>query len=127
MPLEFAASGLTWISGDETLLSPLLDNLIGNGLRYSGGAAMQISVVGSGSGITLTVLDAGPGVPAAALPHLTTAFYQVSAVRSGPGNGLGLAIAQRVAQLHGASLELSAVQPSGLRVTVRFPQAAQAE
>lgn len=54
-------------------------------------------------------------------------LLSVSAVRSGPGNGLGLAIAQRVAQLHGAALELSAAQPSGLRVTVRFPQVAQAE
>ena len=87
---------------------------------------MQMSVVGNSSEVTLSMVDAGPGVPAAALPHLTTAFYQVSAARSGQGNGLGLAIAQRVAQLHSAVLELSLAQPSGLRVTVRFPQAAQA-
>ena len=122
--LEFATSGVTWISGDEGLLSPLLDNLIGNSLRYGGGAAMQLTVTGRGSGVALSMTDCGPGVSAAALPHLTTAFYQVGAARSGQGNGLGLAIAQRVAQLHGATLDLVSVQPSGLRVTVTFPQTA---
>lgn len=125
LPLEFGTAGLTWILGDEALLSPLLDNLIGNSLRYGGGAAMRMTVTGTPSGVALSMVDSGPGVPPAALPHLTTAFYQVGAARSGQGNGLGLAIAQRVAQLHGARLDLVPVDPSGLRVTVTFPQTAQ--
>ncbi|MDV6376527.1 HAMP domain-containing sensor histidine kinase [Deinococcus sp. ZS9-10] len=127
LSLEFATSGVAWISGDEGLLSPLLDNLIGNSLRYGGGAAMQMTVTGTPSGVALSMADSGPGVPAAALSHLTTAFYQVGAARSGQGNGLGLAIAQRVAQLHGARLDLALAQPSGLRVTVTFPQATNAD
>ena len=46
--------------------------------------------------VRLTVQDAGPGVPAEALPRLTEPFYQVDAARSGEGNGLGLAIVQAV-------------------------------
>ena len=127
LPLEFSTAGVTWILGDEALLSPLLDNLIGNSLRYGGGAAMGMTVTGTPSGVTLNMVDSGPGVPPAALPHLTTAFYQAGAARSGEGNGLGLAIAQRVAQLHGAGLDLVPVVPSGLRVTLTFPQTTERE
>jgi signal transduction histidine kinase len=46
-------------------------------------------------------------------------FYRLETSRTTPGNGLGLALVKAVAELHGASVELSDNRP-GLRVTVRF-------
>jgi signal transduction histidine kinase len=53
-------------------------------------------------------------------------FYRLETSRTTPGNGLGLALVKAVADLHGASVELSDHRP-GLRVSVRFTGAAEGE
>ena len=71
---------------------------------------------------TLFVTDTGPGIPASEREKVFRRFYRLEASRTTPGSGLGLALVKAVADLHGASVELSDKQP-GLRVTVRFPAA----
>ena len=120
VPLEFEAHGNATLLGDAALLTHLLDNLIGNGVHHGAGAAMRVEVVGTPQHVCLRVCDAGPGVPENALPRLTEAFYRADASRSGAGHGLGLALAQQVADVHGASLHFETVTPSGLRAVVTF-------
>lgn len=120
--LDFETRGDATVIGDEALLTHLVENLIGNGLRYGQGADMRVSVGGEADHVRLTVQDAGPGVPETALPHLAEPFYQVNTARGGEGNGLGLAIVQRVAQTHGATLRFENGEPGGLRVAVDFPR-----
>ncbi|AAF12539.1 two-component system response regulator RadR [Deinococcus radiodurans] len=120
--LDFETWGDTLIPGDEALLTRLLENLIGNGRRYGQGADMTVRVWGEPDRVRLTVQDAGPGVPAEALPRLTEPFYQVDAARSGEGNGLGLAIVDRIVQLHGGTVLFEATRPRGLCVTVDLPR-----
>lgn len=117
--LDFETRGETGVLGDEALLTHLVENLIGNGVRHGQGAAMRVRVAGRGGRVCLAVEDAGPGVPEAALARLTEPFYQVDAARSG-GNGLGLAIVRRVAEAHGALLRFENRPPGGLLVTVEF-------
>ncbi|MFC3832938.1 MULTISPECIES: sensor histidine kinase [Deinococcus] len=120
VPLEFEARGDTTILGDAALLTHLIDNLVGNGIRHGRGAAMQVAVRESGETAVLVVSDAGPGVPPEVLGRLTEAFYRLDASRSGEGNGLGLAIAHQIAQAHGARLTIDNGLSSGLRVSVVF-------
>lgn len=83
---------------------------------------MIVGVYGEDDHIRLSVSDSGPGVPPEALARLTEAFFRVDTARTGEGNGLGLAIAQQMAQMHGARLQFENQQPSGLRVSVTFPR-----
>lgn len=122
VPLDFETRGETTVPGDEALLTHLLENLIGNGVRHGRGAPMRVRVAEQGGLVCLAVEDAGPGVPEAVLTRLTEPFYQVEAARGG-GNGLGLAIVRRVAEAHGALLHFENQPAGGLLVTIEFPRA----
>jgi two-component system osmolarity sensor histidine kinase EnvZ len=68
------------------------------------------------------VLDRGPGIPASQVARLKQPFTRRDEARSGSsGAGLGLAIADRVAALHGGVLELLARPGGGLEARVSLP------
>jgi two-component system, OmpR family, sensor histidine kinase QseC len=106
------------IEGDADLLGVALRNLVGNALRHAP-AASEITVgVEQGNGEPqLWVADNGPGVPEAELPHLTERFYRGRDATT-EGSGLGLAIVKRIAELHGANLELENRLQGGLRAAL---------
>ena len=124
LPLDFGTRGQTRLLGDAALITHLIQNLLDNSVRHGGGADMRVSVIATPSGLTLRVADRGPGVPEDAFPHLAKPFYQLDAARGGAGNGLGLAIVQRVVEAHGAALRFERGVPSGLEVVVEFPRTA---
>ncbi|HEX6733736.1 MAG TPA: ATP-binding protein [Azonexus sp.] len=89
------------VAGDPDLLGIALRNLVDNALRYSGpGSSIRISAAGSGERCMLSVRDNGPGVPADIQTRLGERFYR-HCDSGAEGNGLGLAIVGRIAELHG--------------------------
>ena len=120
--LDFRTSGEATLLGDEGLLTRMVENLIGNALHHGRGADVSAEVTGTAAEVHLVVRDTGPGVPESELPHLTQAFYQVDKTRSDTGNGLGLTIAQRAAQLQGGEIRFGPNCPAGLVVTVTLPR-----
>ncbi len=66
--------------------------------------------------------DQGPGIPAEDRARATERFFRGEAARNTPGSGLGLALVQAVAQLHGGALRLEDADP-GLRATLSLPAA----
>jgi two-component system, OmpR family, osmolarity sensor histidine kinase EnvZ len=96
----------------------LVDNLLVNAARHAGGEVVLRTAVEGRSAI-LSVLDRGPGIPAALVEHLKEPFTRLDAARSGSsGAGLGLAIANRVAQVHGGRLDLLPREGGGLEARV---------
>jgi signal transduction histidine kinase len=88
---------------DAGLFDRALSNLIDNAFRYSpAGAAIQVQVKARDNKcVRVSVSDQGPGVPQAEQKRIFERFYQSSEHRSLRGSsGLGLAIVQRVAELH---------------------------
>jgi signal transduction histidine kinase len=71
----------------------------------------------------VTVRDHGPGVPEPELARIFRPFYRLADARDrqSGGAGLGLAIADRVAQLHGGKIYASNAVNGGLQVEVSFP------
>ena len=70
--------------------------------------------------LVMGVSDNGPGVSTEELPRLVERFYRGEAA-SAEGSGLGLTIVHRIAELHGASLELSNRTGGGFEASLRWP------
>ena len=71
--------------------------------------------------VRLSVLDRGPGIPPAEVERMLQPFTRLNTARSTSGSGLGLAIVDRIAKLHGGSVQLLARPGGGLEARVEFP------
>ena len=122
--LELQADAPVSINGDRAALRALVRNLADNAVRYSPpGARVELRVDTPQGVPTLTVDDAGPGIPPADRERVFDRFYR-RGLSEEPGTGLGLAIVRGVAQRHGARVTLGDAPLGGLRVTLQFPSAA---
>ena len=81
---------------------------------------MRITVTEQPDRVELAVSDTGRGIPPEELPRIIEPFYMVdkSRSRSENGSGLGLALCNRIAELHGGSLHFESTLGEG--TTVRF-------
>ena len=108
------------LAGDRDMLQQALANLLDNALKFSPeGGRITIRAWSDDGEISVAVSDNGPGIPAEERAHATERFFRGETARSTPGSGLGLALVQAVAQLHGGDIRLDDAEP-GLRATLRF-------
>jgi signal transduction histidine kinase len=98
-----------------------LTNLVDNAIRY--GARALIRAEETAAGITLRVLDEGPGIPQEQLEQAFEPFVRGEASRSREtgGTGLGLGIARNIARAHGGDLVLRNRPSGGLEAIVSLP------
>jgi signal transduction histidine kinase len=111
------------ISGDPELLRTMLDNLVRNAIRFSpeSGSVIIISAV-RGTEAVFEVRDQGSGLPPAMLNNAFDRFVQApEEQKQGRGHGLGLTIAQAVAELHGGKITVRNVAEGGACFTLRLP------
>jgi signal transduction histidine kinase len=108
--------------GDPARIAQILDNLIGNALKYSAESApVALSLVPNGMSFELRVVDQGLGVPADEIDKIFTPFYRTSLTRHIRGTGLGLYISRRLAERHGGSLRLEATSAAGSTFVLTLP------
>jgi two-component system OmpR family sensor kinase len=108
------------LTGDRASLRTLIDNLVDNAIRYTPSGRVTVRVAREAGRIVLEVEDTGPGIAKAERERVFARFYRGEAAGEG-GTGLGLAIVKRIAERHGAEVELlDARAGNGLRVSVRF-------
>lgn len=117
----FAADGAHLLDLQPNLFRRAIRNLVDNALNYAGAA--EIEVAAAPRAIAISVLDRGPGLSAEALERATGAFYRAepSRNRETGGAGLGLSIAQAVADAHGGTLTLANREGGGLSATLSLP------
>ena len=79
-------------------------------------------IIMTASGEQITVQDQGCGIPEQEISKVTEAFYMVDKARSRRegGSGLGLALCERIARLHGAELKIESVVGVGTTVRIVF-------
>jgi len=114
------------IVGHRTELDRALDNLLVNALRYgadasSGRLDVTVSLRREGDNVVIGVADQGPGIPTDDVARLLRPFERGDEARGGTGAGLGLPIVQRIARLHGGTLQLAPNVPQGLRAELKLP------
>ena len=102
-------------------MAAMLDNLIGNAVKYSPpGGRVTIVLENAEQGPCLTISEQGPGIPAALRRKVFERFYRIPGQEQS-GSGLGLAIAERAAARNGATITLAdGPRGKGLAVTVMF-------
>ena len=111
---------------DRRRFDVIAANLVGNALRH-GNPPVTVTAraqpQGRGGGyLALEVRDQGPGLPAAAIPHVFDRFYKADTARArSEGSGLGLAIAWENTRLHGGHIEAGSHPGGGAVFTVSLP------
>lgn len=113
------------VVGDADLLGRLVLNLLDNAIKHSPqGATVEVGMTRRNGECDVAVVDAGPGIPEAARARVFERFFQVDDARvrhddtQTSGAGLGLAIARRIAEVHGGRVEL--VESRAGRTEFRF-------
>ncbi len=119
------------VNVDALFVDQIVSNLLENAVRHSAGAAIRLSATGRHGNVELLVEDAGPGVPASALPRLFDRFYRAPSgtqtrapiADDREGMGVGLAVVRGLAEAMGGSVEARRSDLGGLAIAVRMPAA----
>jgi signal transduction histidine kinase len=111
-----------WTTGDPALIERLAANLISNATRHNVvGGRIEIATRARARRAHLTVANTGPPIPAGQLLRLFEPFQRFNPRSSSEGVGLGLAIVQAIADVHGATVTAHARTGGGLGIDVAFP------
>ena len=116
------------LNADPIRLAQVFGNLINNSCKYSDpNGRIWLTVEQNGDEASVSVKDTGVGIPAKMLPNIFEMFTQVdqSLERSQGGLGIGLALVQRLVEMHGGSVSVKSDGPGkGSEFTVRLPMLA---
>jgi two-component system sensor histidine kinase KdpD len=113
---------LPLIDADPGLLERVVANLVSNAVRAAAGGVVTLGASASPSTVDLTVVDHGPGVPAAERERIFAPFQRLDDHTAGGGLGLGLAIARGFTQAMGGTVTPSDTPGGGMTMTVSIPR-----
>ena len=139
-PLNYTLTvdpGVPEIRADAAQLERAVANLLENARRYSGGEPVHVHVrtaratgESRGERVLISVVDQGPGIPAAEQPRIFEPFYRVpvssaggrsSAPAPGVGSGLGLAIVKGFVEANGGTISVASLPGQGTSFTIALP------
>jgi len=111
------------VAGDRVLLRVVLRNLVENALRYNDpGGRVVVRIEATPAEVRLEVCDTGWGIPADELPRIFERFYRGRRAQQHPGTGLGLAVVERLVQIHGGRVRVESQPGRGTCVRVHLPR-----
>jgi heavy metal sensor kinase len=128
--LHYEPEGELPFRGDEGLLRRMLDNLLGNAIKFTPlGGSIRIAATRDQARYVVAVTDTGRGIPPEAQPHIFERFYRVPRADGDradigsamTGAGLGLPIARWIAEVHGGRLDLTRSDSTGSTFAVVLP------
>jgi two-component system, OmpR family, sensor histidine kinase MprB len=115
------------IVAHPALLERAVLNVLDNAAKWGPTGGVIRVRLDRGESWTLEVLDQGPGIAAADLPHVFERFYRADTARALPGSGLGLAIVQQVVASHGGTVAAVSPPGGGTLIRIQLPTVAENE
>jgi PAS domain S-box-containing protein len=121
------APALPALRGNPIRLRQVLDNVVGNAIKYSKvNGEIHISIHSEGNQIILQVADQGIGIPPADQPHIFDKFYRGTNVESSAeGSGLGLAIVKTIVENHQGRIWVESTLGKGSTFFIVLPVASE--
>jgi signal transduction histidine kinase len=109
---------------DREMWEKIVLNLLSNALKFTFQGTIRVGLREEAGRVFLEVADTGTGIPRAELPHLFKRFHRVRGARSRSfeGTGIGLALVQELARLHGGEVRVQSEEERGTTFTVFIPQ-----
>ncbi|WP_432980757.1 ATP-binding protein [Dactylosporangium sp. CA-233914] len=127
-PPQFTLGHLHNVRADPVLLRQLLDNLVGNAVKYTApGTVPRIAIASSIDDdglVRVELADNGIGIPAGHHDAIFTNFHRAHRSSGYAGTGLGLAICKRIVERHGGTIAATDNPGGGSRFTFTLPAAA---
>jgi signal transduction histidine kinase/ActR/RegA family two-component response regulator len=115
---------LPTVEGDEERLHEVLENLVGNAIKFtSPGGRVTVGASGQDRELLVWVEDSGAGIAPELIPHLFEPFWQASKTDR-RGTGLGLTICKAIVEAHGGRIRVASTVGVGTTMFFTIPAAA---
>ena len=124
LSFESPPAGRVVVFGDPEELGRVIDNMVDNAVKYTAeDGSVTVSMRVEEREVSIDVTDTGLGISQADKAHVFSAFHRSTNPNalSIPGTGLGLPIAQRIAETHGGSLSVDSELGKGSTFTFKLP------
>jgi PAS domain S-box-containing protein len=111
-----------WV--DREMWEKIVLNLVSNAFKYTLQGRIEVALRRAGAAVELTVRDTGVGIPEAELPRVFERFHRVEGQggRTQEGTGIGLALVQELAGLHGGAIRVESAVGKGSAFVVSIPR-----
>jgi PAS domain S-box-containing protein len=127
-PIDLRVTGANLsVFGDEARLRQVVENVIGNAIKYSpGGEPVEVAMRARQGGVELSVRDRGIGIPEGERGKLFGRFARASNARAMGigGTGFGLYLTKSIVELHGGTIDVKSVEGQGATFRVFVPSRA---
>lgn len=111
------------LNGNEAMLKEVWVNLLDNAFKFSPeGGAVSLTLQNKPAAVKVAVTDHGSGMDEATKAHIFDQFYQGDTSHKTEGNGLGLAMAQKIVALHKGTITVDTAPGRGTTFTVQLPK-----
>lgn len=109
------------IIGNEHLLKTAILNLMDNACKFSGNNSVEVFLSVKGKNISMVFEDQGIGIEPSDLDKIFHPFFRAKNTKNISGNGLGLALTEKIVKLHQGTISIESQLQKGTKVTVAIP------
>lgn len=119
--IRFESTGEIRIATNPELLRIAIRNIVDNACKYSGNKPVEIRLKLIPGNILLTVKDSGIGIPEEEIRQIFNSFYRAGNTRGYPGQGIGLALSQKIIRSHQGEIHIKSELGNYTEVIINFP------